>query len=169
MSNKLSPARSIYFPLVSALLLLFCAGAAEAQTDCAATIAKARQRVQSLEETVAARDQTISDQRTQINLRDQMIDQLRAKIDQQQALIDAQNSKVGELQKQIATLEDSLKLAQQNAQLQQNIAAINAQFIDVQKEAIRALVQTGKRSAVEKLVDSLPSIASIIAVALTHK
>jgi chromosome segregation ATPase len=163
------------FVLLAALLLFGAAAATHAQT-CAEKLDLARQRVQGLEQQIsdqkdltAAQEKKLNDQKQVIDLQDQKIDKQREKIDLQQSKIDDLNSKVEQLQKQIALLEDDRKLLQQNVQSQQSIAQLSEQFIAVQSKAIDALVKTSKRSALEKLVDSLPAIAGIIAVALEHK
>lgn len=166
------------FVLGAATMLILMFGTAaltEAQTcaeklSTATRLAGALERKTNDQQTVIdAQDKKINDQKSLLDLQDQKIDKQREKINAQQEKIDAQQEKIAELQKQIAALEDNVKLSQQNAQMQQTIAQLNAQFIEVQKAAITALVQTSKRSALEKAIDALPSLAGIIAIALTHK
>jgi chromosome segregation ATPase len=161
---------------VAILLLLFAAATVSQAQTCTEKLELARQRVQQLEATIThqkdqvlARDNAIKDQQALIDLKNEKIEKQQEKIDIQRETIANLDSTIAELKKQTATLEENVKLTQQNAQLQQNIAQINAAFIEVQKTAITALVKMGKRSALEKFVDALPSIAGIIAVALTHK
>ncbi|HWP55215.1 MAG TPA: hypothetical protein VN476_13880 [Pyrinomonadaceae bacterium] len=150
------------------LVVLLAAGSALYAQTCTDKLELARQRVQQLEATindqkdqVRARDEKIKDQRVIIDLQDQ-------KIDKQRETIANLDNTIADLKKQISILEDNVKLTQQNAQSQQAIVELNKAFIAVQTKAIDALLKSGKRSALEKFVDALPSIAGIIAVALTH-
>lgn len=162
--RRILPASSIVIALV--LLSLFIIGAAEVHAQTAQACQDQLTRTKTERDT--AIDLAEVRERRIVNLT-QPVTTAEAKamaLDDKNKLLSAQ---LDELKKQIATLEDNVKLSQQNTQLQQNIAQNNEKFIAVQQTAIDALVRTSKRSALERAVDALPSIAGIIAIALTHR
>jgi peptidoglycan hydrolase CwlO-like protein len=129
----------------------------KAQTlqDCKANLETARQLIDNREKRIE-------------NLNEQLQNRV-AKADALQEKIDALNEVIGELRKQIdlqaannATLQDSLHL-------QQTIMESRQQAIADRDLLIKELVKANKRSALEKIVESLPSLASIIAIAITAR
>jgi peptidoglycan hydrolase CwlO-like protein len=129
-------------------------------------------RSQTLQECKANLDtakQLIGVQERQIaNLNEQVQNRV-AKAEALQEKVDALNDVIGELRKQIdlqaqnnATLKDSLHL-------QQSIMDSRQQAITDRDVLIKELVKVNKRSSLQRLVDALPSLAGIIAIAITAK
>ncbi len=80
---------------------------------------------------------------------------------------------VADQNQKIAALEQEIALLKQNRDLLDQINAQNRQIQEIQKQSlaerdalITALARDSRESTVRKLVESIPSIAGIVAVAL---
>ena len=80
---------------------------------------------------------------------------------------------IADKDQQIAALEQEIALLKQNRDLLDQINAQNRQIQDIQKQSIAerdaliaALARNSRESTVKRLVESIPSIAGIIAVAV---
>ncbi|MGB8506832.1 MAG: hypothetical protein WCD76_00370 [Pyrinomonadaceae bacterium] len=150
------------------LLLLIMAGASESRAQATVSAELCRQRVNGLEKTITDVQQKLDIKDARIEVRDQKIQAQQEKIDALQEKIADLNSKVGELEKQISTQDTTRALLDNNAQLMQQLAAGRDEALKDRDALIVALVKTSKRSALEKLVEALPSVAGIIALAIAH-
>jgi hypothetical protein len=98
----------------------------------------------------------------------------------QQALLSNYEEQIANLKliiadedQKIASLNQQLTLAKQNNDLLQQIVAQNQQIADIQKQSIadrdaviQQLANGSRDSTLKRLVESIPSIAGIIAIAL---
>jgi len=98
----------------------------------------------------------------------------------QQALLQNYEQQIANLKliisdkdQKIASLQQQLTLTEQNRDLLEKIVAQNQQIAEIQKQAIadrdnviQQLAQGTRDSTVKRLVESIPSIAGIIAIAL---
>jgi len=99
---------------------------------------------------------------------------------QQQLLLQNYEEQVANLKliiadkdQKIASLQQQLNLTQQDCSLLEKIVAQNEQIATIQKQSIadrdsviQQLAQGTRESTVKRLVESIPSIAGIIAIAL---
>ena len=141
--------------LLFLLLLIAAAPESQAQTlqECKDNLETAKRLIKVQEGQIADRDE-----------------QLRNRIARGEALqekIDALNNVIAELRKQIDLQAENNRTLRDSLQLQQTIMESRQQAITDRDILIKELVKANKRSALDKIVEALPSLASIIAVALT--
>jgi peptidoglycan hydrolase CwlO-like protein len=109
-----------------------------------------------------------------IKNRDERIDNLNeqvqnrvAKVEALQEKVDVLNDLIAEMRKQIDLQAENNTTLKDSLHLQQAIMDSRQQAITDRDLLIRELVKSNKRSALEKIVEALPSLAGIIAIALT--
>lgn len=127
------------------------------------------QALQDCKTNLETAKQLINVQEKQIGVLNEKLQNRIEKAEALQEKIDALHTLIGELRKQIdlqaqnnATLNDSL-------QLKQAIMDSRQQAITDRDVLIKELVKANKRSTLDKIVEALPSLAGIIAIALTAK
>lgn len=148
MIGKLSV--SMCFVLVTGF---FIETRSQALQECKANLEMARDLIKKQDDRIA-------------NLNEQVQNRV-TKAEALQEKIDALNDDIAEMRKQIDLQAENNSTLKDSLHLQQTIMDSRQQAITDRDVLIKELVKANKRSALEKIVEALPSLASIIAIALT--
>ena len=146
-------------PVVLLSLLLAVAVPVRSQTQ-AQKLQACQDALETSQEVIAVKNERIAKLEERIAARDEKIEAQKQQIDNLTAL-------VNNLQRQIDTQAVNIKTLDNSMGLQANIITSQQAAIISRDTVITALVKANKRSTLDKVVESLPSIAGIIALALT--
>jgi septal ring factor EnvC (AmiA/AmiB activator) len=133
---------------------------AQALQECKAKLEAANSSLETANQLLDVKDQKIA------NLNEQVANRV-AKAEALQEKINALNDVIAELRKQVDLSQENNATLKDSLHLQQSVMDSRQQAITDRDLLIKELVKANKRSALEKIVESLPSLAGIIAIALT--
>ncbi|HEY0004176.1 MAG TPA: hypothetical protein VGB17_05150 [Pyrinomonadaceae bacterium] len=149
------------------LPLLLCAFATSAFGQCR-NLQDCRALANLLLEQQRANTTTISELRAANADKDKVIAQLEAQVDDANKLASTQAALAESRQRQLDVQEEIKKSLRDNIALQTKMLENREEAIKDRDTVIKELVKVTKRSAVERFVDAIPSIAGIISLALVR-
>lgn len=165
MNRKPAPKLPVMIAL--AALLLFAA-ARESRAQCA-TLDDCRRLVTLLNDQVTTLNRALAEKTAQADARADAIGQLQKQVADAQKDAAVQAAIADNKQKQLDTQEEIKKALRDQVEDYKKIVTLNQESIKDRDAVIQALVKVSKRTALEKAVEAIPSVASIIALALVKR
>jgi chromosome segregation ATPase len=124
------------------------------------------QLAQKYKELAEAYKAQVDEYKAQVNDMQKLIESLRAEKATMQSLLQTEEGKLIEKEKQIAALQDNQKDLRSAMEVQQKMLGILEQGTKDRDAVIKELAKGNKRSTWEKIAESLPALATIIALGL---